>query len=165
MKRDPKETNLAFKGSHIIELSRELLWNALNDPEILQKCIRGCDAVERVNETEFSAVFGLRIGPLKKSFKAKLTVENSDPPSRYQLQSRLSAGMAGSIAGVANVVLEEKHQTRTEIKYEAEVIALGWLSELGIRVLSSTAEKYMHQFFQTLVSVLEPERNDSGVVI
>ena len=32
------------------------VWKALNDPEVLAACIPGCEAVDKVSDTEFNMV-------------------------------------------------------------------------------------------------------------
>ena len=154
-KDKPGNTELSFSGVHVIPLSREDLWGSLNDPEVLQICIRGCSLVEKVGDDAFKALFRFKVGPLSKTFSATLNVVDPNPPAGYTLHSDMAAGMAGSVSGKADVVLVSESVNRTRLNYHAVVDASGWLGELGIRVLGSTAEKYMENFFNTLVSATE----------
>ena len=159
-KDKPGNTELSFSGVHVVPLSREDLWGCLNDPEVLQICIRGCDCVEQIGDDAFKALFRLKVGPISKTFSATLNVVNPNPPSGYTLRSDMAAGMAGSVSGQADVSLESENKNRTRLSYHAVVDASGWIGELGVRVLGSTAEKYMENFFDSMVSVAK-SRNSS----
>jgi carbon monoxide dehydrogenase subunit G len=150
-----EKTALTFSGVHLVPLSREDLWNSLNDPEVLQICIRGCDCVEKVSDDAFKALFRFKVGPISKTFSATLNVVDPNPPSGYTLQSDMAAGMAGSVSGKADVKLVSEGMNRTRLDYHAVVDASGWVGELGMRVLGSTAEKYMENFFDSLVFAAE----------
>ncbi|WP_181706468.1 SRPBCC domain-containing protein [Chthonobacter rhizosphaerae] len=45
-----------------IPASRETVWAALNDPEVLKACISGCDGLVLTSPTEVTAKVTLRIG-------------------------------------------------------------------------------------------------------
>ncbi|WP_252721414.1 CoxG family protein, partial [Acinetobacter baumannii] len=55
-------------GSQRIEAPREVVWEALNDPEVLKQCIPGCQSMERNGDNGFNAKAVLKIGPVKASF-------------------------------------------------------------------------------------------------
>ena len=164
-KDKPGNTELSFSGVHVIPLSREELWGSLNDPEVLEICIRGCNGVEKVGNDAFKALFRIKVGPISKTFSATLTVVDPNPPAGYTLHSNMAAGMAGSVSGKADVILVSESMNRTRLSYHAVVDASGWVGELGVRVLGSTAEKYMERFFDTLVSATEsptPGQSQAG---
>ncbi|MET0295467.1 MAG: SRPBCC domain-containing protein, partial [Phenylobacterium sp.] len=39
---------MELSGAQIIPAPRERVWAALNDPEVLRRCIPGCESLERV---------------------------------------------------------------------------------------------------------------------
>ncbi len=48
-------------GEQRIAASRDAVWQALNDADILRQCIPGADTVERVSDTEFAATAAFAI--------------------------------------------------------------------------------------------------------
>ncbi len=46
---------MKLSGSYQINLEKQKVWEALNDPEILQKTIPGCEEFIKKSETEFTA--------------------------------------------------------------------------------------------------------------
>ena len=45
---------MEMKGEARLEASGELVWEALNDPEVLQASIPGCESIERTADNEFT---------------------------------------------------------------------------------------------------------------
>ena len=59
-----------ISGEFSIPANREQVWAALNDPEVLARCIPGCDSVERTGENSFDAKMSAKIGPVKARFNS-----------------------------------------------------------------------------------------------
>lgn len=147
--------DLEIRGEHEVDLSRAQLWKYLNDPEVLQRCIKGCESVESTGAEEYCATFKVQVGPLKKTFKADLKVINHNPPQQYRLICAMNAGFAGNIAGEADVELTPISCDRTRLSYQSKVSVQGWIGELGVTVLGSAAERYMQRFFTQFVKIVE----------
>ena len=152
MKLDSKP--LEIQGEHVVNICRQQLWSFLNDADVLQQCIKGCESVVKLSDDEFEAEFRLRVGSFKKTFKANLAVSHINPPEEYRLESDINAGLAGNLNGIADVELESIHENQTKLIYRATINASGWLGGLGLKVLGSTAKRYMHQFFEEFESVV-----------
>ncbi len=54
-----------ISGSQVIAASRDAVWAALNDAEILKASIPGCDSLEKTSDTEMTAAVTSKIGPVK----------------------------------------------------------------------------------------------------
>jgi len=54
---------MKLSGSYQINLEKQKVWEALNDPDILQKTIPGCEKFVKNSETEFTATATNKIGP------------------------------------------------------------------------------------------------------
>lgn len=52
--------------SRRIAAPREVVWAALNDPEVLKQCIPGCETIEKTSDTEMTAKVTLKIGPVDR---------------------------------------------------------------------------------------------------
>ena len=70
-----------LNGEFHIPASRERVWQALNDPEILRRAVPGCETLEKVSDTEFTAKVTLKIGPVKASFLSLIHI--SEPTRPY----------------------------------------------------------------------------------
>ena len=56
---------MQMNDSQRIPASKEAVWAALNDPEILKQCIPGCQSLEMSSPTEMTATVVFRVGPVK----------------------------------------------------------------------------------------------------
>ena len=96
---------MEMTGSQRIEASRERVWQALNDPEILKASIPGCERIEKLSDTEMAATVTLKVGPVKASFQGDVKLADLDPPNGYTITGEGRGGAAGFAKGAARVSL------------------------------------------------------------
>ena len=82
---------MEMTGSHLIPASRETVWEALNDPDVLRACIPGCEELVKKSDTELAATVVAKVGPVKAKFKGEVTLENLNPPTSYSIVGEASA--------------------------------------------------------------------------
>ncbi len=139
---------MELTGEQRISASRTQVWEALNDPEILKQCIPGCESLEKISDTEFSADVTAKVGPVKAKFKGHVTLSDLDPPNGYTLSGEGKGGAAGFGKGEAKVTLEEDG-TATVLRYAVEAKVGGKLAQIGSRLVDGTARKMADEFFST----------------
>ena len=98
-------------GQERIEAPVETVWRALNDPEVLKRCIPGCETLEKTSDTEMAATVVLRVGPVKASFEGAVELTNLNPPHSYTITGEGKGGIAGFAKGGADVSLPEDGRT------------------------------------------------------
>ena len=133
-------------GTHRIEAPRERVWTALNDPEVLRQCIPGCEEVQKLSDTEFTAKVRAKVGPVSARFTGKVTLSDLEPPQGYRITGEGSGGAAGFGKGGATVRLAEEG-TATVLSYEAHAQVGGKLAQIGSRLVDGTARKMADDFF------------------
>jgi hypothetical protein len=72
--------------------SRQAVWAALNDADVLKQCIPGCESLEKLSDTEMTAKVKLGIGPVHATFTGKVTLSDLDPPNGYRLSGEGTGG-------------------------------------------------------------------------
>ncbi len=137
---------MEMNGEERIAASRETVWAALNDPEILKQCIPGCQSLEMTGDNEMSASVKLRIGPVSATFKGSVVLENINPPEGYTITGEGKGGIAGFAKGGADVSLREDG-AETVLVYDVKAQVGGKLAQLGSRLIDSTSKKLAGQFF------------------
>ena len=137
---------MEMKGTHLIPASKETVWAALNDPDVLRECIPGCKELEKKSDTELSATVVAKVGPVKATFKGEVTLENLNPPNSYSIVGEGKGGIAGFAKGGADVVLSDA-EGGTQLDYEVDAKVGGKLAALGSRLIDSTAKKLAGDFF------------------
>ncbi|MEP0945043.1 MAG: carbon monoxide dehydrogenase subunit G [Rhizobiaceae bacterium] len=138
---------MEMTGSHIIPASREKVWDALNDADVLRACIPGCKELEKKSDTELAATVVAKVGPVKATFKGEVTLENLDPPNSYSIVGEGKGGIAGFAKGGANVRLSDAEGGGTQLDYDVDAKVGGKLAALGSRLIDSTAKKLAGDFF------------------
>ena len=144
---------MQMNDSQRIPASREKVWAALNDPEILRQCIPGCQALEMTAPNEMTATVVFRVGPVKATFVGKVTLSDLDAPNGYRISGEGSGGVAGFAKGGATVKLTAEAPDETVLSYEVDAQIGGKLAQLGGRLIDSTAKKLAGQFFESFGEV------------
>jgi carbon monoxide dehydrogenase subunit G len=133
-------------GEQTIPAPKERVWQALNDPEILKRCIPGCQEILKVSDTELTAKVGLAVGPVKATFNGKVTLSDLDPPNGYRISGEGQGGVAGFGRGSAEVRLADD-PAGTRLTYKADASVGGKLAQIGSRLVEATARKLSDEFF------------------
>jgi carbon monoxide dehydrogenase subunit G len=142
--------------SQRIPAPRAVVWAALNDPEVLKRCIPGCESLTMTSPTEMEAKVTLKIGPVKATFGGKVTLSDLDPPNGYRIAGEGSGGVAGFAKGGAVVRLADDGADATVLTYEVEAQIGGKLAQLGSRLIDSTAKKLAGEFFEAFAAAVAP---------
>jgi uncharacterized protein len=134
-------------GSQVIDAPRETVWKGLNDPQILQACIPGCDKIESSSPTQMKATVVVKVGPVKASFAGEVTLSDLKAPESYRISGKGQGGFAGFAEGGATVQLTALSPTQTQMDYTVDAQIGGKLAMLGSRLIDSTAQSLAGQFF------------------
>ncbi len=146
---------MEIKGEYQIASEREDVWRALIDPEMLEKCIPGCESMEKITDTEYTATVMAAIGPVRARFNTKLSLENLKPPDSYTLVGESKAGVAGFGRGSADVALAE-NENGTLLTYTADFKVGGKLAQVGSRLVLGATKKTADDFFGKFSRELDP---------
>jgi carbon monoxide dehydrogenase subunit G len=144
-----------MSGQYRIQAPREVVWAALNDPEVLKRCIPGCRELVQKSPTELAAKVGLKIGPISANFSGEVTLQNLNPPVGYTIAGQGSGGAAGFAKGSADVALTEvEGGAETDLAYTAKAEVGGKLAALGSRLIQATSKKLADEFFSSFAKEL-----------
>ncbi|MGH6660790.1 MAG: CoxG family protein [Rhodospirillales bacterium] len=136
-----------------IEAPRERVYAALNDPEILKRAIPGCQALERMSASELTATVVAKIGPVKATFKGRVTLSDLNPPQSYTIAGEGKGGGAGFAKGSAKVTLIEDGAA-TRLRYEVDADVGGKLAQVGARLIEGSSKKLAGEFFAAFKAAL-----------
>ncbi|WP_170760865.1 SRPBCC family protein [Ruegeria lacuscaerulensis] len=139
-----------------IAAPRDVVYQALNDPEILKECIPGCEELIQNSPEELEAKVVLKIGPVKAKFAGEVTLNNSNAPDGFSLTGEGKGGAAGFAKGGAEVTLTEDGD-ETVLAYTAKVEVGGKIAQLGSRLIAGTAKKLSGKFFTRFGEVVSEQ--------
>ena len=137
--------NMKLSGSYQINLEKQKVWEALNDPEILKKTIPGCEKFKKNSDTEFSATATNKIGPFNASFTGNIELKDLNPPHSYKISGSGNSPV-GFASGEAEVKLENENGG-TKLIYTVEANVGGKIAQVGSRLIDMTAKKMADTFF------------------
>lgn len=135
-----------IKGEYRIACDRRRVWEALNDPEVLKRCIPGCESLEMADASNMNARIVASIGPVKSKFDTRISIDNLHPPESYTLSGESKAGAAGFGRGSADVRLLETDDG-TLLSYDAKFQVGGKLAQVGSRLVLGATRKLADDFF------------------
>lgn len=143
-----------------IPLDRNTVFNALNDPEILQQSIPGCEELNQIGDNEMEATVVVKFGPVKASFKSNVEIDPSAGPELFKLNGSGDAGVAGFAKGGADVQLSEQDDG-TLLTYVVNIDISGKLAQVGSRLIEGTSKRLAKKFFSNFETALL-ERNSGA---
>lgn len=138
-----------LKEERRIAAPREVVFAALNDPEILAKAIPGCESLEKISDTELAATVTAKVGPVRAKFKGQVTLSDLNPPESYTITGEGKGGAAGFAKGGAVINLADDGAGGTIMTYEVKADVGGKLAQLGGRLIEGTSKKLAGEFFDT----------------
>ena len=144
---------MQMSGEYRIEASRDAVWAALNDPEVLKQAIPGCEEIDKVSDTEFAAKVKVKVGPVSAKFNGNVTLPDLGPPNGYTSSGQGKGGPAGFARGGAKVRLEADGAA-TILHYEVNAQVGGKLAQIGSRLIDATAKKMARDFFANFAEVV-----------
>lgn len=142
-------------GEYRINATQEAVWAALNDPAVLKSSIPGCETLDKISDTAFSATVTIKVGPVKAKFTGKVTLSAIEPPNGYVISGNGQGGAAGFANGEAKVSLKTVDD-HTILTYEVKANVGGKLAQVGSRLIDGTAKKLASEFFDNFTKQLMP---------
>lgn len=151
---------MEMSGSKTIAATRAEVWAALNNPDVLQACIPGCQSMEKTSDTEFVAKVVQKVGPVKATFTGEVALSDIVEGESYRISGKGKGGAAGGASGGALVTLTDEDGA-TVLTYEAEAKVTGKIAQLGSRLIDGFAKKMADQFFSRFQEEIEGPSEDS----
>ncbi len=145
---------MTMNGEVQLPASRAVVWDRLNDPDILKMCIPGCEDLEKNGDHGFRATTKMKVGPVSARFKGQVTLSDFDPPNGYKISGEGEGGVAGFAKGVAVVNLQDK-DGGTLLTYNVEAQIGGKLAQLGQRLINGSAKKLADEFFANFAKAVQ----------
>ena len=76
---------MKLSGSYKLNVKKKIVWEALNDPNILKQCIPGCESFEKKGNTIFKVTATNQIGPMNATFSGTVSLSNIQENKSYTI--------------------------------------------------------------------------------
>jgi carbon monoxide dehydrogenase subunit G len=126
-------------GTYEINAPRDKVFAAITDPNVLQRCIEGCEKMVKTSENSYDA-------HIKGNYVGKVQLQDVKPPESYTLVME-GKGAPGFVKGTARISLTDKGD-KTELRYEADAQVGGMIAAIGSRLIEAIAKKMADDFFK-----------------
>lgn len=145
-------------GKQTVSAPVEVVWAALNDPDMLRQCIKGCTEFSANGENNFDVKMTVTLGPMKVKFSGTIALSDMMPLQGYVISADAEGlyGM-GRGSGVIHVEIAEAEAGKTNIGYTVEANVAGKIAQLGSRLIQSSALKLTNDFFAAFDAKLSSE--------
>ena len=149
---------MKIEGTHELRARRMRVFQALTDPEVLKRCIPGCEQLEETGENSYAATLRAGVGSIKGTFKGNVRLEEIRQPQHYRMIVD-GKGQPGFLKGTGDIDLEEREDA-TIIKYAGDVQVGGTIASVGQRMIQGAAKMMASQFFTAIEVEAKTEAND-----
>ena len=153
---------MKLSGSYQINLEKQKVWEALNNPEILKQSIPGCEDFKKNSDTEFTATATNKIGPFNATFTGDIELKDINAPNSYTIEGSGNSPV-GFANGVAKVKLEDS-EGGTKLIYEVEANVGGKIAQVGSRLIDMTAKKMADIFFGKFSELVSNDQGDKKTI-
>ena len=137
-----------FEGSHTFSAKQDKLWKLLNDPDVLARITPALQELHPIADDKFNATFGVKVGPIKGTFKGNLDIVNKVEPDGYTLLVQMKSKL-GSVAAEGKLKLNEENDS-TALNFAGDLKLSRLLARAGEKVMSSAANMFTEKFFNGL---------------
>jgi hypothetical protein len=154
---------MKLAGSYKLNIKKEIVWQALNDANILKRCIPGCESFEKESDIIFNVTATNQIGPMNATFSGKINLTNIQKNQSYTLSGEAQSSV-GFANGSADVLLSEENKSTT-LNYEVNVNVGGKIAQLGSRLIDGVAKKMVDYFFGRFADIISPIQTVNNFVV
>jgi hypothetical protein len=130
----------------------ERVFAALHDPEVLRKCIEGCEKLVRVSDGVYESTLRVGLAGIKGTYAGKVELRDPKPPESFTLVLE-GKGPGSFVRGASKVTLRAK-DGGTELAAEGEGTVGGVIAAVGSRLVEAAAKKMAADFFRKLADVI-----------
>jgi carbon monoxide dehydrogenase subunit G len=142
-----------LKGTYTFNAPRDIVWQALLDPEVLARVMPGCEKLEQIGGNQYEGAIKIKVGPVQGKFQGKVTLENINEPDSYSMIID-GKGASGFMKGEGQVKLEPQDDS-TLMHYEGKAQVGGRIASVGQRLLDSSAKALTRQSLDNLAKQIE----------
>jgi uncharacterized protein len=139
---------MKLSATYTFKAAQEKVFAALVDPAILQKCIDGCEKMEKTGEDSYAAHLKIGVAGIKGSYVGKIRITEQNPPESFKLQAE-GNGKPGWVKGTAKMQISPKDEG-SEVRCDSEGQIGGLIASVGSRLVEAVGKKMLDEFFRKL---------------
>ena len=144
---------MKVSGSYTFDAPRQVVWEALNDLDVLARIVPGCQRLEQTGENEFAGTLKIGIAAVKGIYSGKIRLEDVEVPRHYKL---VASGRSSNavVDGIGYVDLEAQGQ-QTLLNYHGDAEIGGTLASVGQRLMEGASRQMLNQSLKALDAMVK----------
>ncbi|HEY8225172.1 MAG TPA: carbon monoxide dehydrogenase subunit G [Pyrinomonadaceae bacterium] len=139
---------MKIDGAHQLHAPRDRVYQLLTNPEVLKRCIPGCERLEQTEENTYSATIKAGVGAIKGIFNGTVKLQDLRSPEHFRMVVE-GKGTPGFLKGTGDLDFE-KQVDKTVVHYSGDIQLGGTIAGVGQRMIQATAKMMAAQFFTAL---------------
>jgi carbon monoxide dehydrogenase subunit G len=132
-------------GTATLRAPRDVVWRALQDPDVLVRTIPGCQELRALGADAYEMTVSAGVASIKGTYVGRVQLADQTPPESYTLIAS-GQGAPGTVRAQARVRLADAGGG-TRLEYDADAVVGGMIGGVGQRVLVGVAKKTAGEFF------------------
>jgi uncharacterized protein len=144
---------MKITGNTTLHASRERVWEALNDPEVLVRTIPGVQELRAAGQDSYQMTLTAGVASIKGIYQGSVKLTDQRAPDSFILHAA-GSGAPGTVDAKVRVRLAEAGDSETRLEYDADAAVGGMIGGVGQRVLAGVAKKTAGEFFHAVDDVL-----------
>ena len=139
---------MKITGEHEFRATREQVWDALQDPDVLSGTLPGARRLEPTGPDEYAITVDVGVGSVKGTYEGTFALADKVECEACTVRATAS-GRPGSVTTEARMRLAADGQG-SRMTYEADATVTGPLAGVGQRLTAAAARRTTEQFLRAL---------------
>ena len=137
---------LDIGGNETIPAPVKALWVALNDPNVLTRCVPGCKSMTEIGPDAYKVDMQLKVAAVGGSFEGEISLADKQAPRTCSIKVS-GAGTLGHGNGTARFEIEPDGENGSRLIYKGTGEIGGLVAGVGQRILASVSKHLIGRFF------------------
>jgi carbon monoxide dehydrogenase subunit G len=141
---------MKIQGEHQFRASREQVWQAIQDPQMLANALPGVKRLEETGPDEYLITVAVGVGSIKGTYEGTFTLSDKQELESCRVRAAARGG-PGSVDAAAHMHLSDgTNGAGAAMTYEADAKVTGPLAGVGQRMIGAAAKRTTKEFLDAL---------------
>jgi carbon monoxide dehydrogenase subunit G len=140
---------MKITGEHTFASSREQVWAALEDPQMLANALPGVKKLEVTGPDEYAITVTVGVGSVKGTYDGTFRVTDKQAPDACAVRANATGG-PGAVEAIAQMRMRDSDGGGALLSYEADANVTGPLAGVGQRLIGGAAKRTTREFLEAL---------------